>query len=68
MIVNIRCWCCTLVKRCSECVIEEQRRQQWRQPKLRLKAQQETMVGSISTSYKIVTFRRLGFDDAARLP
>ena len=25
-------------------------------------------VGSISTSYKIVSFRRLGFDDAARLP
>ena len=44
MIVNIRCWCCTLVERCSECVIEEQRRQQWRQPKLRLKAQQEKML------------------------
>ena len=28
----------------SECVIEEQRRQQWWQPKLRLKAQQEKML------------------------
>ena len=48
MIVNIRCSRCTLVERCSECVIEERRRQhvrqQWRQPKLRLKAQQETML------------------------